>query len=428
MTALSPEDFLIFGQGGGLFGGTAPDLRKLPSYLLNGSPMGSAGAFAMPSAPTDMSAQARTAPPGVPMDIQPPQAPQGGGFVGGLSNGLANNSNMLMAMGAALMGGKGFGGALESGMAGGQLDRRNRSTAETERALMQRGLTPEMARMVAGNPALLNAVVQQNMGLTGGTDDTKEFEYAKRQGFTGNFEQWMQRKRATAAGKFGLQPFYGRDASGNPVMMQPGSDGIATQTQLPPGVTLAGKEPVKFDAGTHFVLLDPITRQQIGVIPKDLKGAAAAKELGEIQGQAQGELPGAEMTAARTIKQIDEFIGSKGFGEVFGKLDQFRPNWTMSDQGAEALTRFKQLSGRAFLEGRMMLKGGGAITDFESNKAEAAIARLERSLNEADAKTALEDFKEAVREGATKLRVRAGQSPAAAPPAGADLKKKYGLE
>jgi hypothetical protein len=108
---------------------------------------------------------------------------------------------------------------------------------------------------------------------------------------------------------------------------------------------------------------------------------------------------------------------SKGFNEVFGAIDQFRPNFTMSGDGRDALARFKQLSGRAFLEGRSMLKGGGAITDFESNKAESAIARLDRSQNESDARAALEDFKSAVREGAAKLKATAsGTAPAASSP------------
>lgn len=170
--------------------------------------------------------------------------------------------------------------------------------------------------------------------------------------------------------------------------------------------------------------------QTPGFYPKDHQAKEAAEKRGEIQGQAQGELPAVEITARRTIEQIDQFMNSKGFSEVFGVIDQFRPNWTMSDSGRDSLAKFKQLSGRAFLEGRAMLKGGGAITDFESGKAESAIARLERSVNETDAKAALEEFKDAVREGAAKLRAKAGRPPEAAPlqaPAGNSLPDPLGL-
>jgi hypothetical protein len=172
--------------------------------------------------------------------------------------------------------------------------------------------------------------------------------------------------------------------------------------------------------GSGSAPIDP-TQQPVqgtpGFYPKDVQGTQRKEEVGKIQGQAQGQLPAVEITANRTIKQIDEFIQSPGFNQVFGVVDQFRPNWTMSDAGRDSLARYKQLSGRAFLEGRLMLKGGGAITDFESNKAEGAIARLERSQNEADAKQALEDFKDAVREGAAKLRVQAGDGAAPSAPA-----------
>jgi flagellar protein FlgJ len=90
----------------------------------------------------------------------------------------------------------------------------------------------------------------------------------------------------------------------------------------------------------------------------------------------------------------------------------------MSDDGRRALTRYTKMEGTAFLEGRAMLKGGGAITDFESKKAEAAFARLSRSLSESDAREALNEFKEAVQAGVEKLRAKArgGSAPSAAAP------------
>jgi hypothetical protein len=422
----------------GYYGGPMQGLlANLPGYQAQpGPPQG------FPGMPTDMSGQSRA-----PMQIAPqeqpqqtpevmpqqmPQAPQPG-FMERLGAGLGANSNTMLAMGASLLGGQGFGGAANAAMAGRQLDQKQASANMTEAALVKQGLTPDLAKVVAGNPALMSAVMQHRLGLGKGnqTNDIQEYQYAKQHdGFKGSFQDWIANKRA-GAGEFGMTPIWGVGADGKPAVMQLGKGGVATQSQLPDGFTIA-RDPIKIEGPTGTTLLEAQTRQVIGFIPKDNARASADKARGEIEGQSQGELPAAEMTASRTIKQIDEFAKSEGFNEVFGALDQFRPNWTMSDKGRDALTKFKQLSGRAFLEGRSMLKGGGAITDFESNKAEMAIARLERSLSEDDAKAALEEFKDAVREGAAKLRAKAagGATPAAVPaPAGApNLKQKYGLE
>jgi hypothetical protein len=232
-------------------------LGNLPGYqAMPGQSQG------FPGMPTDMSSQrAPQAAPGAPMDIQAPQAPQGGGFMGGLSNGLANNSNMLMAMGAALMGGKGMGGALESGMMGGQLDQKNRTTNLTRQALIKQGLTPEMAEIAAGNPALMSAIMSQKLGLTGGTDDIKEFEYARKQGFTGSLQEWMQRKRA-GAGEYGMQPIWGVK-DGKPAVMQLGKSGDAVESRLPAGFEIA-RDPIKVEGPTGTTLLDAQTRQPVG--------------------------------------------------------------------------------------------------------------------------------------------------------------------
>jgi hypothetical protein len=140
-------------------------LGNLPGYQAMPGP-----SQGFPGMPTDMSSS-RPAPP--PMDImppqqQPPQAAPGGGFMSGMSNGLANNSNMLMAMGAALMSGKGFGGALESGMMGGQLDKKNRASNATIRALVAKGLPPELAEAAGANPELAKVLISQLFGARTG--------------------------------------------------------------------------------------------------------------------------------------------------------------------------------------------------------------------------------------------------------------------
>jgi GH24 family phage-related lysozyme (muramidase) len=101
----------------------------------------------------------------------------------------------------------------------------------------------------------------------------------------------LKAKQAAAGNQpteYGLTPQYGVDENGNPVLIQIGKDGTAVRTPLPDGVSLS-KQPIKMDAGTHFVLLDPITRQPVGTIPKDNRGEASEKAVGTATGKAQGE-------------------------------------------------------------------------------------------------------------------------------------------
>jgi hypothetical protein len=79
-----------------------------------------------------------------------------------------------------------------------------------------------------------------------------------------------------------------------------------------------------------------------------------------------------------------------------------------------------------------MLKGGGAITDYESKKAEGAMARLSRATGDVEFKEALKDLRDAITEGQRKLAA-VGQSSdgAAINPAmhGDDaLFQKYGVQ
>jgi hypothetical protein len=338
------------------------------------------------------------------LPMQAPQAPQEspGGFGAGLS-GFVNNLHTGPI--GAIVGGIGSAAGMQSPAV--------KQANQTAQFLVSKGLDPALAKTIVSDPQLLRTMLPQVMGMGGQTDDIKEYQFAKKEDPSLTFAKFMQQKKAVS-GEYSLTPQFGTDEKGNTVLLQTGKSGEAIRTKLPEGVKVSsGIE--KIDLGTQWGIIDKRTGQMVGTQSKDIVGKESAEERGKAQGIAQAALPAVEMTAKTTIDQIDKFMESKGFNEVFGAVDQFRPNWTMSGDGRDALARFKQLSGRAFLEGRSMLKGGGAITDFESNKAESAIARLDRSQSEADAKAALEDFKSAVREGANKLKATAGGVAPASP-------------
>lgn len=202
----------------------------------------------------------------------------------------------------------------------------------------------------------------------------------------------------------GLNPQYGVDAQGNPVLIQMSKDGKSVQSQLPEGVKLS-KEPIKLDAGTHFVLLDPITRQPVGTVPKDVSGAKEQEKLGTELGAIKAALPSARLTAKNVSTQIAALKTDPGLPAAVGPIDSRFPTFSSTTAAAEA--RIRQLEGQAFLQAREMLRGGGQITDYEGQRAENAIARLSTAQSEEDFKAALDDFNSAVQDGLAKLEAAA---------------------
>jgi len=203
--------------------------------------------------------------------------------------------------------------------------------------------------------------------------------------------------------KYGLNPVTGVDAQGNPVLLQMSDNGIATQAQLPEGVTLS-KAPIKLDAGTHFVLLDPITRQPVGEIPKDIAGVAAANAQGTVQGGAAANLPSMKVNADYVKQQIDAVMsdpdlalvtGGGGDGGFGGLLPADFSIWSETrDKGRAIQSKVDFVKAQVFPIAYDLIRGAGPIAIYESQAAAAAISRLEKqNLSDADYLDALADFK-----------------------------------
>lgn len=344
-----------------------------------------------------MAQMPQATPQQAPAPVAPQPTPQSPG-VGGFLQGLNENFQTM-----------GNGGSLIGALTGQQPNN------QTAQFLVSKGVDPAMAKTIVSDPHLLRSVLPSLLGTGGLTDDIKEYQFAKREDPSLTFNKFMQQKKAVS-GEYSLTPQYGTNDKGETVLIQTGKSGEAIQTKLPAGVKISSGVD-KIDLGTSWGIVDKRTGQMVGTQPKDVAGKEAAEKVGQARGTAQAALAnGADIDAEETKKKIDQFINSKGFNEVFGQFDQYRPKWTHSDQGADALARYEQLTGVSFLSAYQMLKGGGAITDIEGQKAGAAMARLNRAQGEAEAKQALIDFKEAVDTGLRKLKRAAngGEEPAAA--------------
>lgn len=292
-----------------------------------------------------------------------------------------------------------------------------------KRAALTKALGPKFQEMGV-DPAFMDGMEGQDMARLyaqmaiqeaqrRASENSPDSELKRRyqQAQIANLEsQTRERDNPLAKAERGLQPQYGVDANGNPVILQLGKDGTATQTKLPDGVTLS-KEPIKIDAGTHFVLLDPITRQPVGQIPKELHQAEYEKATGKAQAEAAANLPSVNSEADRAIQMVDELLVHPGLESSVGTIQGRMPDWLMGaydENVADFRTRIEQARGKAFLEAYNALRGGGQITEVEGNKAENALARLNMAVSEKDYRKALQDFKDAVRQGQQIMRTKAG--------------------
>lgn len=252
--------------------------------------------------------------------------------------------------------------------------------------------------------ALSQEAKNRAQGGSMATDKIKNFMFAKQQGFEGTFQEWMRDEGTDS--EFGLNPQYGVDEQGNPVIIQLNKSGQAQKTPLPAGVSLS-KEPIKLDAGTHFVLLDPITRQPVGQIPKDLAGAASQTAQGTAQGQAVAELPGHVTAAEKFLTSIEDVRNDPNRVVGTGKSSMF--NSLPASKGFDFQQKVDQLKGKSFIEAYQGLKGGGAISEAEGMKAEQAIARLNTAQSEEAFVEALDDLKDVVNAGLKRSYTKANR-------------------
>jgi len=212
--------------------------------------------------------------------------------------------------------------------------------------------------------------------------------------------------------EFGTSVHYYRDEKGNTVPYQVSKQGGRQDIDVP-GEALPGTQFL--DLGTRIVPADKRSGQPVGpAYEKDIAGEAEQKEVGKAKGEAKTRLPQLEQQATDMLGTIDSILQDPYLPEMTGFYSGRMMN--LSTDAARVQSKLDQLQGQVFLEGYERLKGGGVITDFEGQKAEQAIARLnDPTMSDEDFKAALEDLRQVVLAGRQRARQQAGQPTADAP-------------
>lgn len=146
----------------------------------------------------------------------------------------------------------------------------------------------------------------------------------------------------------------------------------------------------------------------------DIAGAAAATEQGKAMGTAAAGLPLAEAAADRMTRTIDDALRDPALSRVTGPLQGWLPNVTSGANRAQS--KVNQILGGTFLQAYNDLRGGGQITEIEGKKATDAYNRLtSQTMNDADYRTALQEFRAEVQRLRDIARQRAGGRQSALP-------------
>jgi len=312
------------------------------------------------------------------------------------SGGLLSDPNVRLAMGAEMLRGGTLGEQLGNGLNAGAFFSEKNKTKRDEQAKLNQ--TVEWLKSM--NPELAQAV---EMGALSGADAYKMQVDSQKPKHT-EFQD-----RADAASQYGLDP---NSPEGRAFIL----GGKLNDPNAPNGVEW-GMNPVPMqDSQGNWAIGQMGSNNTIGVaktpegytIASPFDKSASSTE-GKAVGAIRASLPTSKTVAQNTSKLVDDLLNDPdlpdAIGPIQGKLPSYRPGAIRVDN------RIKQLKGRAFLEARQMLKGGGQITDFEGERAEAAMARMDQAQSEPDFIEALTEFKSAVNDGYAKLEAAYGGAP-----------------
>lgn len=209
----------------------------------------------------------------------------------------------------------------------------------------------------------------------------------------------------------GLNLYYGQDADGNTVAFQALKGGGLKQVTVPDGVKLTPGISSN-DLGTTVITRNSRTGQVIDTREKDVAGAAEQTADGKARSEAKAALPAIQSASDQMLATIDSLANDAYLPSMLGPINSRTPNLT--SDAARVQSKMDQINGQTFLQAFNALKGGGAITEIEGQKATEAMARLNTAQSLEDYQAALAELRGVVTRGIANARAKATGSTAPA--------------
>ena len=247
-------------------------------------------------------------------------------------------------------------------------------------------LSPEEARMAAVlGPKFAEQMMQQK-SQAGRLPAARiqEYEEAKKGGFSGSFTDYL-----TFVNTRPVSPNY------QAIPTERGMQVFDTRTgQI---VSTQGLPPAQYS---------PSLQGEI----------AASKAAGTMEGEqrtaARLDLPSYLDSSKAMLSKVESLIKHPGMRDAvgapsLGKAMMYVPG----SDASNFMARLREVQGGQFLEAFKTLRGGGAITQTEGEKATQAISRMSTSQDEKEFVTAANEFRRVVLRGMERAQARASGSP-----------------
>jgi hypothetical protein len=343
------------------------------------------------------------------MGTPPPAQPPGfmsklQGVLGGPQGMMNLGSSLLAASGPSPVK-QGFGSILGQSLLANQQHQQQQGDSELKKML----LLSQIERNKRGTAVKTPSKVQ-------------EYEYAKQRGFKGSFEEWMRIGSAQPSAPSAITEY----EYYNKLPDQQAKDTYLTikRSMQPFQLGEVGGGKVVFNRATGQYERATTAEQEASGAGQVASGTAAGKTTGEAVATAKLDLPRLEQNTTQALQTIDQLKKHPGLPYITGLYSAAPIIPNTPQAGADALA--KQIQGKTFLEAFTTLKGGGQITEVEGAKAEAAIARLQRSQNRREYIKALDELEGVMNVGLERARKKANV--ATTPRSREDILKQYGVQ
>lgn len=165
----------------------------------------------------------------------------------------------------------------------------------------------------------------------------------------------------------------------------------------------------------------PVDLSRTGLPPKTQRDIQKELLTGEVKKQLEAKeaLPMQLAQGQNMLDLIDRMVGTvdkKGnvvtqphpgistVGSAIGRLGAYVPG----SSGADFMSMYDQVKGQAFLEAVQKMRGSGAISEIEGQKAASAITRMNTSQSREEFVRAAREFQDSMRRGMQDAQKRAG--------------------
>ncbi|GAA0613260.1 hypothetical protein [Paenochrobactrum glaciei] len=310
---------------------------------------------------------------------------------------------------AAFLQGLGRGNGVLSAIGGGLgAVQEKKQENQTVNYLTQRGIPEGEAQILSRNP---QAVVQVLENLRKGVDPKTALELQKL-GYEVEAARLKAQGGGASATEYGLNPIWGQDAQGNPVLGVLGKDGSFKKVDTGEFDISSGTEQI--DLGDSFAIKDKRSGQIIGSVPKNLANAEREKVLGKASGERETSAEGDFTTAQNALDLIDNIRNDPYRERGTGASAVLNNVWGTG--GYDFAQKVEQAKSGAFLTAIQQMKGLGALSNNEGAAATAAVTRMNTAMSEQGFLDALADYEKIVKQGMERARKNlpsgSGASPA----------------